>query len=112
MSSAEIIDFASAKKRLLSPPYSCEADLASLGTPVKSQGSAVQVPAQSRSRLRELSRSVPNVLSGTCVSLDLSPYPGVVFHNNPIPIFHIISALVRQIFSRYSIFFHAFSAGV
>ncbi len=35
----------------------------------------------------------------------------VVFHNNPIPIFHIISTVVRQIFARYSNFFTLFRPG-
>ena len=34
----------------------------------------------------------------------------VVFHIKPIPISHIISAVVRQIFSCYSVFFPAVSA--
>ena len=38
--------------------------------------------------------------------------PAVVFHNNPISIYHIISAEVKQIFSRYSNFFTLFRPGV
>ncbi len=50
------------------------------------------------------------VASRDCVQVyrELALIGGVVFHNNPISIFHIISAVVKQIFSRYSNFFTLF----